>query len=54
MEEALEVAESLWLPDILSDALNTKSLILAALGRPEEGLALLERALAIALEHDAT
>jgi class 3 adenylate cyclase len=54
IEEALGIAESLWLPDILSEAMNTKGLILGSLSRPEEGLALLERALSVALENDAT
>ena len=54
IEEALVVAEAGWMPDILSDAMNTKSLIFSSLGRPEEGLGLLERALVVALENDAT
>jgi len=54
IEEALGVAEAGWMPDILSDAMNTKGLILNSLGRPEEGLGLLERALVVALENDAT
>src|SRR5439155_18522962 len=42
----------LWLPELLSQALNTKSLILLGRGRLEEGLGLLKHALEIALEHD--
>jgi class 3 adenylate cyclase/tetratricopeptide (TPR) repeat protein len=52
IEFALEAAESLALPEVLSQALNTKGMILSARGRPEEGLALLRHALALALEHD--
>ena len=53
LEEALKVSEALWMPDILSDAMNTKGLILGSLERPEEGLGLLERALVVALDNDA-
>jgi predicted ATPase/class 3 adenylate cyclase len=52
LEVALDAAEALWLPDILSDALNTKSLSLLARGRPQESVALLEYALQVALEND--
>ena len=52
IEVALDTAESLWLPEVLSEALNTKSLTLLARGRPQEGLALLEFALKVALEND--
>ena len=52
IEVALDTAESLWLPGVLSDALNTKSLTLLARGRPQECLALLEYALQVALEND--
>ncbi len=52
LEFALEIAESLRLPDLVSDALNTKALILTTLGRREEGLALMRHALTIALESD--
>jgi class 3 adenylate cyclase len=53
IEQALEMAESLWLPEVLSQALNTKSLILlTSKGRPEEGLALLRHALQVALDND--
>jgi class 3 adenylate cyclase/tetratricopeptide (TPR) repeat protein len=54
LEFALEIAESLFLPGVLSDALNTKGLIATQLGRREEGLALMRHALDIALEHDLT
>ena len=54
VERALEIAESLVLPDVLVDALNTKHLVLAARGREEEALALIERAIAIGREHPPT
>ena len=50
---ALDVAESLWLPETISEAMNTKGLIAASRGRPEESLALIKRSLEIALENDA-
>jgi class 3 adenylate cyclase/tetratricopeptide (TPR) repeat protein len=53
LEFALELAESLWIPEILSEALNTKSLILAqGRGRNEEAEGLLRHALLIALDND--
>ncbi len=52
IEVALDTAESLWLPGVLSEALNTKSLTLLARGRPQECLALLEYALQVALENE--
>jgi tetratricopeptide (TPR) repeat protein len=52
VDAALDIAEALWLPDVLSDALNTKGLIAGTSGRHEEELALLKRALEIALEND--
>jgi class 3 adenylate cyclase/tetratricopeptide (TPR) repeat protein len=52
LEFALEIAEMLILPAVLSDALNTKGLIVAQRGRREEGLALMRHALELALEHD--
>jgi len=52
-EAALEVAEALWLPEVLSQALNTKAVILySSRARRREGLALLRYALEVALEHD--
>ncbi len=53
IDVALEIAESLWLPEVLSQALNTKAVLLYAWkGRRREALALLRFALEIALEHD--
>jgi class 3 adenylate cyclase/tetratricopeptide (TPR) repeat protein len=54
VESALQIAESLWLPELLSQALNTKSLVLASRGRPEESIALIQHALHIALENDCS
>jgi tetratricopeptide (TPR) repeat protein len=52
IESALEIGERLALPDLLSHALNTKHLVLASSGRPEESLALLQHALTLALDND--
>jgi predicted ATPase/class 3 adenylate cyclase len=52
IERALEIAEALDLPEVLSQALNTKGLILHYNDRMTEGLALMRTALAVALEHD--
>jgi class 3 adenylate cyclase/tetratricopeptide (TPR) repeat protein len=50
IEFALEIAESVRLPGVLADALNTKALVLWR--RPEEAHALLRHALELALEND--
>jgi class 3 adenylate cyclase/tetratricopeptide (TPR) repeat protein len=52
IERALEIAEALDLPEVLSEALNTKSLIILNDGRWNEATGLLRHALAIALQHD--
>ncbi len=52
IEAALEIAEELDLPEVYSQALNTKALILGSHGRMRESRALLGEALAVALEHD--
>ncbi len=52
IEAALDVAERLWLPETLSQALNTAGLIRSFSGGWEEGYALIKRALEIALEND--
>ncbi len=52
LERALEIAESLLLPETLAQALNTKGVILFSRGRKTEGLALVRNALEVALEHD--
>ncbi len=52
IDRALEIAEAFDIPEVLSEALNTKSLILLNDGRWNEAMALLRHALAIALQHD--
>ncbi|HJT38297.1 MAG TPA: adenylate/guanylate cyclase domain-containing protein [Actinomycetota bacterium] len=52
VELALEIAETKWLPGLISEGLQTKANILAAKSRREESLALLERGLKVALEND--
>jgi class 3 adenylate cyclase/tetratricopeptide (TPR) repeat protein len=52
VETALELAETLGLPEVLSQAINTKSTILSNLGRDGEAGALVRYALDLALEHD--
>jgi class 3 adenylate cyclase/tetratricopeptide (TPR) repeat protein len=52
LERALEIAEEFWLPEVLSQALNTKGLLAQSRSRPQEGYALTAHALKIALEHD--
>jgi class 3 adenylate cyclase/tetratricopeptide (TPR) repeat protein len=52
-ETALDIAEGLWLPEVLSHALNTKAVILyASQDRRREAFALLKYALEEALEND--
>jgi tetratricopeptide (TPR) repeat protein len=48
-ELALEIAESLLLPEVLSHGLNTKALILATSGRHQEAELLMRHALEVAL-----
>ena len=52
IERALELAEAVGAPEILSEALNTKAIILAGRGRRHEALALLPYARDLALEHE--
>jgi class 3 adenylate cyclase/tetratricopeptide (TPR) repeat protein len=52
VERALEIAEALYVPAVLVDALNTKHLVLSAAGREEEALALLHRAIALGRQHE--
>ncbi|HJP65958.1 MAG TPA: hypothetical protein VKA30_06620, partial [Actinomycetota bacterium] len=51
-EFALKAAEWLGLPEVLSQAMNTKALTYLNAGRTDEAGALLRRALEIALEHE--
>jgi len=52
IELALEIGEALRLPEVLSQALNTKGLILGTRGRFEEGTILVGHSLKLALEND--
>ena len=52
LEFALEMAETLMLPEQLSQALNTKAVLLAFQGRRQEAMALGRHALKVALEND--
>ena len=53
IEAALEMAESLALPEVFAQALTTKGILLGSnRGRPQESLALLRFALQTAIEHD--
>jgi predicted ATPase/class 3 adenylate cyclase len=52
VETALMLAEALSLPEVLSQALNTKAVLLITRGRRSEGSVLLRHALEVALEHD--
>jgi class 3 adenylate cyclase/tetratricopeptide (TPR) repeat protein len=52
LELALELAEALKLPEVLTQALTTKGVVLTRQNRLEEARILLDGALAIALEHD--
>ena len=54
IDRAIEIAESLWLPEVLSEALNTQGLLAGSAGRSEQALALLKHSLELALEHDLT
>jgi tetratricopeptide (TPR) repeat protein len=53
VEAAIDIAEGLWLPEVLANALNTKGIILySARGRRHEAYALLRYALELAVEND--
>jgi tetratricopeptide (TPR) repeat protein len=54
IDPALEIAEDLALPGLLSEALNTKGLILRSRGHTEEGVALVQHALHLAVDNDLT
>ncbi len=54
LEYAIDAAESLILPDVLSDALNSKGMVVVLRGRREEGLGILRHGLEVAREHDLT
>jgi predicted ATPase/DNA-binding SARP family transcriptional activator len=48
VDQAVEMAEALDLPDVLSDALNSRAIVLLKTGREHEALPTLGRALAVA------
>jgi class 3 adenylate cyclase/tetratricopeptide (TPR) repeat protein len=52
IETALDLAEALLLPEVLSQALNTKAVMLQSRGRRNEAIVLVRHALELALEHD--
>jgi class 3 adenylate cyclase/tetratricopeptide (TPR) repeat protein len=52
VETALDLAEALWLPEVFSQALNTKGIVLMAKGRLREAVGLMEHALEVALDND--
>ena len=52
IETALGLAEALSVPEVLSQALNTKGILLLTQGRRDEGSLLMRHALEVALEHD--
>jgi tetratricopeptide (TPR) repeat protein len=52
VEQALAIAETFGMPDLLANALQTKAFVLTAWSRPEEARILTEHALTIALDHD--
>jgi tetratricopeptide (TPR) repeat protein len=52
VEQAMSMAETLELPEALSQAMNTKALLLLSMSRPQEATLLLQHALDIALENN--
>src|SRR5262249_38306610 len=52
LEEALELASHLELPEVYSNALASRSIGLRRSGRVDEGRVLLQRAVEVAVEHD--
>jgi class 3 adenylate cyclase/tetratricopeptide (TPR) repeat protein len=54
IDTALELAERLWLPETLSQALNTSGMSAMWRGRLETALGLISHALSVALEHDVS
>jgi len=52
IEVALRIAEDRGLPEVLSEALNTKGLVLEATGHPQEALGLRFHALTVALANE--
>jgi len=54
IEVAVDLAEAFWLPEVLSNALNTKGLYALGKGRRREAQGLIKYALELALENDAS
>jgi tetratricopeptide (TPR) repeat protein len=52
VETGLEIAETLWLPEVVAEALVTKGIVADTRGRTEESLALLKHGLDVARDHD--
>jgi tetratricopeptide (TPR) repeat protein len=52
LETALELAESLWLPETLAETLNSMSVVATFLSHPTHAAALVRAALDLALEHE--
>jgi tetratricopeptide (TPR) repeat protein len=52
LETALELAEAMWLPEVLAEAMNTAGVIMTFGSRLEQGQALGRRALELALEYE--
>ena len=52
VERALEIAEALYVPAVLVEALNTKHLVLHQAGREEESIGLLRHAIELGRKHD--
>ncbi|MFL5799516.1 MAG: ATP-binding protein [Actinomycetota bacterium] len=52
VERALDIAEKQWIPELIAEALNTKSVIAIYHDHQEENFALVRHALTVALEND--
>jgi class 3 adenylate cyclase/tetratricopeptide (TPR) repeat protein len=52
LEIALELSESLWLPEVLAESLNSSGVVCVFSSRLEQGRALITRALELALEYE--
>jgi predicted ATPase/class 3 adenylate cyclase len=52
LETALELSESLWLPEVLAETLNSSGVVAVFSSRLEQGRALITRALELALEYE--
>jgi class 3 adenylate cyclase/tetratricopeptide (TPR) repeat protein len=52
VEVALRISQAEGHPDVISDAMNTRSIIMSSVGRFEEAIALLRHSLSLAIDHD--